>query len=468
MHEPAIATAFPVGFRWGAATSAYQIEGAVAADGRGESIWDRFCRTPGAIFGGDTGDIACDHYHRFGGDIALLAELGLRAYRFSIAWPRILPRGTGAVNEAGIDFYDRLVDRLLEHGIEPYATLYHWDLPQALEDVGGWPVRSTAAAFADYAAIVGLRLGDRLASIATLNEPQCAAEMGYGVGRHAPGRTEPRAAIGAGHHMLVGHGLAVQALRAIAPRVPLGIALNFESSWAASPHPLDLEAMALAHDRFNRWYLDPVTGRGYPAGAVQALDWAQDEVQDGDIELIAQPLDFVGVNYYTGRAIRSPLLPALPATAPGEVTGMGWAVRPDGLRDVLGFVHSRTGDLPLYITENGSAYPLDRTDPTHDPERRSYLRRHLEAVHGAIADGVPVQGYFAWSLLDNFEWAYGYSERFGIVHVDFETQERRIRDSGRFFAEVARTGRIPAESAPLEAPLDAVTMPEAAGAPIAG
>ena len=431
---------FPTDFRWGAATASYQIEGAIEADGRGESIWDRFSHTPGHILGGDTGDVACDHYQRYRDDAAVVAELGLDAYRFSIAWPRVVPAGRGPVNEAGLDFYDRLVDALLEHGVEPFATLYHWDLPQALEDAGGWPARSTALAFAEYAAVVARRLGDRVASIATMNEPQCAAEMGYGTGEHAPGRTEPEAVAAAAHHLLLGHGLAVQAIRAHAPATPVGLVLNYEALSPATSHPLDLEATELAHERFNRWYLDPVTDRGYPPGALQARGWDRAEVLDGDMAIIAAPLDFMGVNYYTARAIRSPLLEAIDQDGPGEVTGMGWNVRPGGLREVLGFVKSRTAETPLYVTENGAAYPLDRADATRDPQRVSYIRRHLAAVLDAIDDGVPVKGYFVWSLLDNFEWAFGYAHRFGVVHVDFETQERRIRDSGRFMAEMARTG----------------------------
>ena len=437
---PATARGFPSDFAWGAATSAYQIEGAARADGRGESIWDRFCRTPGRVRGGDTGDVACDHYHRFREDVALVASLGLDAYRFSISWPRVLPQGTGAVNAAGLDFYDRLVDELLEHGIAPHATLYHWDLPQALEDRGGWPVRSTAEAFAEYAGVVAARLGDR-ARLATLNEPWCASELGYRLGIHAPGRTEPAAALAAGHHLLVAHGLGVQAIRAAAPAADVGIVLNFEAKQPATPHLLDLEAAAIRHAQYNRWYLDPIAGLDYPEEAARAWRWDAGEVRDGDPALIATPLDFLGVNYYTRDVVRSDLLPPLvgrPGTA--ERTGMGWDVYPEGLTQVLELVASRTGDLPLYVTENGAAYPLDPDDPTHDPLRVRFLRRHLEAALAAIERGVPLRGYFAWSLLDNFEWAEGYAQRFGIVHVDFGTLERRVRDSGRFLAAVARTG----------------------------
>jgi beta-glucosidase len=439
-EEPAAGRRFPAGFVWGAATASYQIEGAVTADGRGESIWDRFSHTPGRVWNGDTGDVACDHYHRFRGDVALMEELGLDAYRFSIAWPRVVPDGSGAVNHAGLDFYDRLVDELLEHGIQPYATLYHWDLPQALEDAGGWPERATAEAFARYAGIVAERLGDRLRHIATINEPYVVAEHGYGVGTHAPGRTEPDAALAAGHHLLVAHGLATEAIRAAAPAVEVGIVLNFHPKHPATSHMLDQEAAILAHDRLNRWYLDPIVGRGYPEEAVRAAAWRRDEVRDGDPELIASPLHFLGINYYCRHLVRSPFLPALTPPHGVEQTEMGWEVYPAGLVDVLEFVASRTDELPLYVTENGAAYPLDSGDPTSDPERISFLERHFEAALSALERGVPLRGYFVWSLLDNFEWPHGYSYRFGIVHVDFETLERSARDSARFVARVAREG----------------------------
>jgi beta-glucosidase len=433
---------FPAGFVWGAATAAYQVEGGFQADGRGESIWDRFARTPGRVRNGDTGDVACDHYHRYREDVALLAELGLDAYRFSVSWSRVLPDGTGAVNRAGLDFYDRLVDELLGKAIAPHLTLYHWDLPQALEDRGGWPVRSTAEAFAAYADIVARRLGDRLASIATLNEPWCAAYLGYGTGLHAPGRTDPAAAGAAAHHQLVAHGLAMQAIRAAAPRIPAGIVLNFEALEPASDRLLDLEASAIANEQLNAWFLDPIAGRAYPVAGGRSWDWRQEEILPGDPGLIATPIDFLGVNYYTRRRPQSPLLPAAepPAQSP-ECTAMGWEVHPEGLTDVLLFVQSRTGDLPLYVTENGAAYELDPADPTCDPDRVSYLARHVAAAHRAIELGVPLRGYFAWSLLDNFEWHDGYAYRFGLVHVDFETLERRVRGSGRYWASLAAASR---------------------------
>jgi beta-glucosidase len=428
---------FPPGFAWGAATASYQVEGAVHDDGRGESIWDRFSHTAGRVANGDTGDVACDHYHRYRQDVALMAELRLNAYRFSVAWPRVIPRGTGPVNAAGLDFYDRLVDELCARGIAPHVTLYHWDLPQVLEDAGGWAVRSTADAFGAYADVVARRLGDRAAAIATLNEPWCSAQLGYGLGTHAPGRADPDAANAAAHHLLLAHGLAVAAIRAATPRTPVGIVLNLEPKRPASTHPLDLEAAGVAHDRYNRWFLDPVVGLGYPADGVRASGWEREEVRSGDMDLIAAPIDFVGVNYYTSRTICSPLLPPQPPAGEAETTSMGWEVDPGGLTEILEFVQSRTGELPLYVMENGAAYDDDPADPTRDPERTSYLRRHVAAARVAIQHGVPLRGYFAWSLLDNFEWAEGYGHRFGLVHVDFVTQERRIRDSGRYWASLA-------------------------------
>jgi beta-glucosidase len=437
--EPAGGRRFPDGFVWGAATASYQVEGAVHADGRGESIWDRFSHTDGRVWNGDTGDVACDHYHRFREDIALMAQIGLNSYRFSISWSRVVPDGSGAINQAGLDFYDRLVDELLAHQIEPYATLYHWDLPQALEDAGGWPERATAEAFARYAEIIASRLGDRVGHIATLNEPFVIAELGYGIGTHAPGRVDPKAALAAGHYLLVAHGLATQAIRAAAPDVEVGIVLNFHPKHPATAHMLDQEAAILAHDRLNRWYLDPIVGRGYPEEAARAAGWRREEVSEGDLELISAPLDFLGVNYYCRHLVRSPLL--TPLTSGGtEETEMGWEVYPAGLVEVLEFVASRTGDLALYVTENGAAYPLDPEDPTSDPERVSFLARHFEAAFTALERGLPLRGYFVWSLLDNFEWLHGYSYRFGIVHVDFETLERRVRDSGRFLSRVVSGG----------------------------
>jgi beta-glucosidase len=428
---------FPPGFAWGAATAAYQVEGAVHEDGRGESIWDRFAHTPGRVANGDTGDVACDHYHRYREDVGLMAELRLDAYRFSVAWPRVIPAGAGPVNSAGLDFYDRLVDELCARGIAPHVTLYHWDLPQVLEDAGGWANRSTVDAFVAYADAVARRLGDRAAAIATLNEPWCSAHLGYRVGIHAPGRRDQDVAYAAAHHLLVAHGLAARAIRAATPMTPLGIVLNLEPKRPASSHPLDLEAAGIEHDLYNRWFLDPVMGRGYPADGWRASGWKGEEIRPGDMDVVATPIDFVGINYYTSRTVRSPLLPVQPPVAPAEQTAMGWEVDPDGLTEILEFVHSRTGDMALYIAENGAAYDRDPIDPQHDPGRTSYLRRHVAAARAAIEHGVPLRGYFAWSLMDNFEWAEGYGHRFGLIDVDFDTQERRIRESGRYWASLA-------------------------------
>ena len=435
---------FPDGFVWGAATSSYQIEGAAAEEGKGEGIWDRFSHTPGRVRNGATGDVACDHYHRYKEDVALIAELGLTAYRFSVSWPRVLPEGRGRLNEAGLDFYDRLVDELLARDIAPYVTLYHWDLPQALEDRGGWPVRATAEAFAEYAAVVAGRLGDRVAHFATFNEPHIVSDHGYRVGSHAPGRTDPDAALAAAHHLLVAHGLGVRAIREATPGTPCGIVLNFEPRHPATHHTLDIEAAIVAHDQVNRWFLDPITGRGYPEDGARAWGWRREEILDGDMELIATPIDFVGVNYYSRQLVRSALLPDVEDARPDpERTDMGWEVFPPGLTEALEFTASRTGDLPLYVTENGAAYPLDGDDPTRDAQRVNFFHRHLEAALTAIERGVPLRGYFAWSLLDNFEWAHGYAPRFGLVHVDYNTLERRIRDSGRYLATVAGDGLLP-------------------------
>ena len=346
--------AFPEGFVWGAATAAYQIEGAADADGRGPSIWDRFAHTPGRVRNGDTGDVACDHYHRYREDVALMAALGLDAYRFSVSWSRVLPEGTGRVNEAGLDFYDRLVDELLGAGITPHMTLYHWDLPQALETAGGWPARTTAEAFAEYATVVAGRLGDRVRHIATLNEPFVVADHGYRIGSHAPGRTDPNAALAAAHNLLVAHGLGVEAIKAAAPEAAAGIVLNFHPAHPASGHALDLEAAMLAHDEVNRWFLDPVTGRGYPENAVRAWGWRRQEVLDGDMKLIATPIDFLGVNYYCRHIVRSPYLPALPPGPPEEQTEMGLGGLPGRAHrgaGVRGLTHRRAA--PLRDRERG-------------------------------------------------------------------------------------------------------------------
>jgi beta-glucosidase len=440
---------FPPGFRWGAATAAYQIEGAVRADGRTPSIWDTFSHLPGRIVGGDTGDIACEHYDRYRDDVALMARLGLTAYRFSIAWPRVQPGGRGPGDARGLDFYRRLVDELLGAGIEPWATLYHWDLPQELEDAGGWPVRDTAGRFAEYAALVHAALGDRVPVWTTVNEPWCSAFLGYGSGEHAPGRQDPVAAVRAAHHLLLGHGLAVQAIRAGSVPARLGVALNL---YAVSPATdSDTDPARRVDGLANRMFLDPVLLGRYPPDVLDDLApvTGLGHIRDGDLATIAAPLSMLGVNYYSRHVVaagpRTTGPTAWPGSAgvrfvtpPGPVTAMDWAVDPSGLTETLCRVARDYPPIPLYVTENGAAYhdevgPDGRID---DRDRVAYLDGHLRACLDALSAGVPLAGYFAWSLLDNFEWAWGYGRRFGLVYVDYPTQRRIIKRSGHRYHEV--------------------------------
>jgi beta-glucosidase len=435
---------FPKDFVWGAATSAYQIEGAVSVDGRGESIWDRFCHTPGKIADGSNAEVAADHYHLAKQDVDLMMELGLSGYRFSVAWPRILPEGRGRVNPDGLDFYDRLVDALLDQGIEPYVTLYHWDLPQVLEDEGGWPARSVAEAFAEYAETVAYRLGDRVKRWITINEPWVVAHVGHLFGEHAPGRTSMADTLAASHHLLLAHGLAVERIRSAVPDAEVGFTVDLEPHHPASRHPLDVEAAILGHEQRNSWYLDPVAGMGYPPQSVATFGWHQDEIQPGDMEIVAAPLDFVGINYYQRKIVAADCLDDKDRPDRihhlNEFTDMNWEVYPAGLTEILQWVHRRYGFKALYVTENGAAYPDRAGPPFVDEDRLSFIRDHLVAAKKAIDSGVPLRGYFVWSLLDNFEWALGYQKRFGIVHVDYETQERAVRRSGRWYANVAQAG----------------------------
>jgi beta-glucosidase len=450
---------FPVGFWWGAATAAYQVEGAVTEHGRTPSIWDTFAATPGRVAGGDTGARATDHYHRYRQDVALMAELGLSAYRFSVSWPRVQPHGRGGENAAGSAFYDRLVDELLSAGIRPAVTLYHWDLPQELEDAGGWAVRDTAYRFADYAQLVAARLGDRVSLWCTLNEPWCSAFLGYGSGHHAPGRTDPAAALAAAHHLLLGHGLAVRALRAALPAPQVSLALNLAAVRPVSTRPADLDAARRIDGLINRLFLDPVLRAAYPADVpadtAGITDWSF--VRADDLDTIGAPIDALGVNYYQPDLVGAAETPAPPGptcwpAAEGvafhrvdaPVTEMGWPVDPSGLREILLRVRHDYGDLPVFVTENGAAYP-DRVDPdgrVRDAERIAYLRSHLGAVHEALSAGVDLRGYFAWSLLDNFEWALGYGKRFGLFHVDYGTQRRTWKDSARWYREVIRANGL--------------------------
>jgi len=455
--------AFPDGFLWGTATASYQIEGAVREGGRGESIWDRFSHTPGRVRNGDTGDVACDHYHRWRDDVALMGELGVNAYRFSLAWPRLMPDGSGALSVAGLDFYSRLIDELLATGIVPWVTLYHWDLPQVLEDAGGWPARDTAARFAEYAVAVHEALADRVERWTTLNEPWCSAFLGYASGHHAPGRTEPAAAVRAAHHLLLGHGLAVAAMRGHRPDQHFGITLNLYPVDPASADPADVDAARRVDGVCNRLFLDPVLRGRYPADVLGDLEPIAGSglVGAGDEEVIGAPLDFLGVNYYSrhvvaasGDGARDPAWvgadDVVKLRTGRPVTAMGWEIDAPGLHEALLRVTQDYGGLPLYVTENGAAY-ADDVSPggaVHDPARTAYLADHFRAAHRALADGVDLRGYFVWTLLDNFEWAWGYDRRFGLVHVDFATQERTVKDSGDWFGGVCATNAV-AAAAPV-------------------
>ena len=421
-------------FLWGVATAAFQIEGAATEDGRGPSIWDTFSHTPGKTVNGDNGDVACDHYHRWRDDVKLISDLGVGAYRFSIAWPRVQPLGHGAWNDKGLDFYDRLVDALLEKGIQPHATLYHWDLPQALQDLGGWANRDTAHHFARYADVTSRRLGDRLASLATHNEPWCTAVLGHGIGKFAPGAADPVLACQVSHHLLLSHGLAMAAMRASGAKCPLGIVLNHSSATAASDSPADIALARREFASFVRWYMDPIFKGSYPqdAGLTQFP-----VVEAGDMALIAAPLDFLGVNYYT-RLWASAAVPPTPAPNRLGVTDMGWEIHPDGLRELLVGLHQDYRLPPVYITENGMAND-DRLQhgAIDDTPRIDYVRAHLEAIAQARSRGVDVRGYFYWSLMDNFEWDSGYAKRFGLVHVDYATQQRTLKRSAHWYRSVA-------------------------------
>ena len=520
---------FPRDFLWGAATAAYQVEGAVDEDGRGPSIWDTFSRTPGAVLHGHTGDRGTDHYHRLDEDVALLADLGVGAYRFSVAWPRVQPGGSGPANTAGLAFYDRLTDALLTRGIAPVVTLYHWDLPQPLQDAGGWPARDTAWRFAEYAGLVADALGDRVALWTTLNEPWCSAYLGYSSGEHAPGVQDPAQALAAVHTLNLAHGLGARAVRAsVGDAAQVSLTLNLQVNRAASAAPEDLAAKQRLDRVANEVFLGPALNGAYPdavfAETAHLTDWSF--IRDGDLDLVHTRLDALGVNYYTtslvgaatdagddagadagsgggagsdaaggadaGAGARSgggaapggregSVAPDVPSASPGSVvhppadvatgvrwqhqdgprTAMGWVVDPSGLTELLLDLHRRRPDLPLHITENGAAY-ADEVSPdgrVHDADRVTYLHDHVEAVGAAMDAGADVRGYFAWSLMDNFEWAYGYERRFGIVHVDYDTMTRTVKDSGHWYRRLATTGEVP--------PADAVG-PDAVGSVAVG
>ncbi|HET6627910.1 MAG TPA: GH1 family beta-glucosidase [Nocardioidaceae bacterium] len=439
----------PVGFEFGASTAAYQIEGATTEDGRGASVWDTFCAQPGRVADGSSGEVACDHYHRYAEDVALMQRLGLDGYRFSFAWPRIQPVGSGRPSKAGLDFYDRLIDELLAQGIKPMATLFHWDLPQALEDDGGWLNRETTDRFAEYATLVGMRFADRVAHWIPVNEPNVVTMLGHALGRHAPGKQLMFDALPVAHHLLLAHGRAVTALRAIGAR-SIGCANNHTPVWAASPSAEDKEAAHAYATLWNRLFSEPMLRGRYPEGFDALMPGPVEE----DLAVINAPLDFYGVNYYNPTRVADPGSDVardedVPATdgLPFQLalvegyprTDFGWPVAPDGLRDLLVMMsHEYDGVLPpVFVTENGCAYndAPDATGRVRDGNRIDYLDLHLRAVGQAIEAGVDVRGYYTWSILDNFEWAEGYTKRFGLVHVDFDTQQRTPKDSYRWYAE---------------------------------
>ncbi|MCU1365365.1 MAG: beta-glucosidase [Ilumatobacteraceae bacterium] len=433
---------FPSTFVWGTSTSAYQIEGATAQDGRGESIWDRFCSTAGNIADGSSGAVACDHYNRWEADVELMRSLSMGAYRFSIAWPRVLPDGVGRTNEAGLDFYDRLVDGLLAAGIEPFPTLYHWDLPQALEDRGGWTSRLVPEAFADYAELVVARLGDRIGTWTTINEPFVVANHGYLTGEHAPGRGSLAEGLAASHHVLLAHGMALERIRSIAPHAKAGITVNFTPAFRTSEAPAAVDRFQVVDDLENWWYISPVAGHGYPQRTVERLGWQQHEVRDDDLALISQPIDFLGVNFYTRQLIGA--VEGEGRALHRRSTAMGWEVHAESFGWLMRTLHERFPMPAYYVTENGAAMPdtTRRDGRVADADRIAYLREHLAQLQAVIEEGVPVKGYFAWSLLDNFEWAHGYRYRFGLVEVAPDTLERIPKESAHWYAQVARTGYL--------------------------
>ena len=470
---------FPEGFLWGAATAAYQIEGATATDGRTPSIWDTFSEVPGAVVGGHTGHIAVDHYHRYREDVALMKRMGLGAYRFSVSWSRVQPAGSGPANPAGLDFYRRLVDELLTHGIEPWLTLYHWDLPQPIEDAGGWPARDTAARFAEYAALVHGALGDRVHNFTTLNEPWCSSFLGYGSGDHAPGRREPAAAIRAVHHLLLGHGLAVDAIRGQRQDTQVGITLNLYAVSPASSRPEDREATRRIDGLGNRMFLDPVLLGSYPEDVIADLAPVTDfgHVQAGDLAVISRPLSMLGINYYSRHVLAAPEPgpdgridwrgPAPQGANIGSeavrfvsrgvpVTAMDWEIDAPGLAEILQRVARDYPAVPLYVTENGAAFndEVAADGSINDIERCDFLDAHLGACLDAIAAGVPLRGYFAWSLLDNFEWAWGYTRRFGLFYVDYHSQRRTPKASAHWYSSVIARHALP-ESPPPRTPVQA-------------
>ncbi len=443
--------AFPHDFVWGAATASYQIEGAVHEDGRGESVWDRFAHTPGKIFNGDTGDVAADHYHRYREDVALMRELGLKAYRFSVAWPRVLPQGEGPVNEAGLDFYDRLVDELLAADITPFLTLYHWDLPQVLQDSqGGWASRRIVDQFTRYAEVVARRLGDRVRYWTTFNEPRIFSWLGYIEGTHAPGLRDWPTGVQVAHHVMLAHGTAFRALRQIlGADAQIGIVYALSPVEAISNDPAVLARQRLLDAQTNRWFLDPVLRGEYPEELLADPRWSGLRIEPGDLEIIRTPVDFVGANYYSRTLIGSASgdradLSDTVILPDSEYTEMGWEIYPQGLYTTLMNLTERYAPKAIYVTENGAAFhdELAPDGRVHDPRRVAYLREHLRAAQRALADGAPLKGYFVWSLMDNFEWAHGYSKRFGILYVDYPTGRRYWKDSAYYYQSVIAANAV--------------------------
>ncbi|CAN7162924.1 GH1 family beta-glucosidase [Knoellia sp. LjRoot47] len=445
-------TRFPDGFLWGAATASFQIEGSTTADGRSPSIWDTFCEIEGKVVNKDTGDPACDHYRRMPQDVVLMKELGLDAYRFSVAWPRVIPTGTGAVNPAGIDFYSRLVDDLLEHDIRPFVTLYHWDLPQVLDDRGGWLNRDIKDWFAEYTQTVVSHLGDRVTNWTTLNEPWCSSLLSYSLGHHAPGHTDPVEGLVAAHHLMLAHGTAVPVIRENCPGAEVSITLNPTQVYGPDDATdADADAVRRADNALNGIFFGPLFHGAYPQSLLDDTAHLTDHawIHDGDLEVISAKLDNLGVNNYFPTRVKAtegavhplPGGDGVEETDPHPpLTDMGWEISPQGHHDILMRSAQECG-LPIYITENGSAWPdeVSEDGAVHDPDRTAYLHGHLDAVKRAIDDGADIRGYFAWSLMDNFEWAFGYSKRFGIVHVDYDTQKRTVKDSGHEYARIIAT-----------------------------
>jgi beta-glucosidase len=453
---------FPTNFIWGTATSSYQVEGATKEDGRGPSIWDTFCQRYGKIKNGDTGDVACDHYHRYNQDLDMMKQLGLQTYRFSVAWPRILPTGSGQVNQKGLDFYKRLVEGLHQRGIRPMATLYHWDLPQALQTDGGWTNRDTAKRFAEYSQVVFQALGDQVESWITHNEPWVVAYVGNAFGSHAPGLTDWATAVQVTHTLLLSHGLAVQAFRALnLKNTQIGITLNLTQAYPVTDSAEDKAAAGRIDGFQNRWFLDPVFKGAYPADTLAYFDKKYgplDYIKDGDSKIIASPVDFLGINYYSPSYVANNPLSGYFETdgksGHHPVTEMGWEIVPQGLYDLLVRLKKDYGDIPLYITENGAAFKdsLDSKNQVNDGQRLQYLYQHIAAAQRAITDGVNLKGYFAWSLMDNFEWAEGYTKRFGLVYVDYKTQQRFPKRSALWYQSVIQQnglGAMPSDLAQI-------------------